>query len=107
MIVLVNRGSASASEIVAGALQDRGRAKLLGEQTFGKGVFQEVTELKNGGALSLTVGRYVLPGNHYITRRGLAPDLDIQDNTKTGADEALDASFEALAEFDKPAQTDK
>lgn len=113
LVVLVDKGSASASEITAGALKYRDRALIVGTRTFGKGVFQEVTELKNGGALSLTVGRYVLPGNHYITRRGLAPDLDIQDNTKTGADEALDASFEALAQFektepaDKPAQSDK
>lgn len=105
LVVLVDKGSASASEITAGALKYRDRALIVGTRTFGKGVFQEVTELKNGGALSLTVGRYVLPGNHYITRRGLAPDLDIQDNTKTGADEALDASFEALAEFDKPADS--
>lgn len=113
LVVLVDKGSASASEITAGALKYRDRALIVGSRTFGKGVFQEVTELKNGGALSLTVGRYVLPGNHYITRRGLAPDLDIQDNTRTGADEALDASFEALAQFektepvDKPAQSDK
>lgn len=113
LVVLVDKGSASASEITAGALKYRDRALIVGTRTFGKGVFQEVTELKNGGALSLTVGRYVLPGNHYITRRGLAPDLDIQDNTRTGADEALDASFEALAQFektepvDKPAQSDK
>lgn len=107
LVVLVDKGSASASEITAGALKYRDRALIVGTRTFGKGVFQEVTELKNGGALSLTVGRYVLPGNHYITRRGLAPDLDIQDNTKTGADEALDASFEALAEFEKTEPVDK
>lgn len=103
LVVLVDKGSASASEITAGALKYRDRALIVGTRTFGKGVFQEVTELKNGGALSLTVGRYVLPGNHYITKKGLAPDLFIEDNTKSGADEALDASFEALAEFDKVA----
>ncbi|MGB1583702.1 MAG: S41 family peptidase [Solirubrobacterales bacterium] len=109
LVVLVDKGSASASEITAGALKYRDRALIVGTRTFGKGVFQEVTELENGGALSLTVGRYVLPGNHYITRRGLAPDLEVEDNTRTGADEALNASFEALAEFDdapKPATSD-
>lgn len=103
LVVLVDKGSASASEITAGALKYRDRALIVGTRTFGKGVFQEVTELKNGGALSLTVGRYVLPGNHYISKNGLAPDLFIEDNTKTGADEALEASFEALAEYDKVA----
>lgn len=100
LVVIVDKGSASASEITAGALKYRDRALIVGTRTFGKGVFQEVTELKNGGALSLTVGRYVLPGNHYITGRGLTPDLKIEDNTRTGADEALNASFAALAEFD-------
>ncbi|MBI5310942.1 MAG: S41 family peptidase [Actinobacteria bacterium] len=99
LVVLVDKGSASASEITAGALKFRDRALVVGVNTFGKGVFQEVTELENGGAISLTVGRYVLPGNHYITKRGLTPDLKAEDDIDTRADEALDASFEALAEF--------
>lgn len=99
LVVLVDKGSASASEITAGALKFRDRALIVGVNTFGKGVFQEVTELDNGGAISLTVGRYVLPGEHYITKRGLTPDLKAEDNPKTGRDEALDASYEALAEF--------
>ena len=104
LVVLVDKGSASASEITSGALKYRNRALIVGTRTFGKGVFQEVTELKNGGAVSLTVGRYVLPGNHYITKVGLKPDLTVEDNAKTGADEALDASFAALAQFKQPSQ---
>lgn len=99
LVVLVDKGSASASEITAGALKFRDRALVVGTNTFGKGVFQEVTELKNGGAISLTVGRYVLPGDHFITKRGLAPDLRVEDDPKTERDEALDASYKALAEF--------
>lgn len=99
LVVLVDKGSASASEITAGALKFRDRALIVGENTFGKGVFQEVTDLDNGGAISLTVGRYVLPGNHYITKRGLTPDLKAEDDPDTRTDEALNASYEALAEF--------
>jgi carboxyl-terminal processing protease len=73
----------------------------VGTRTFGKGVFQEVTDLKNGGAVSLTIGRYVLPGNHYITKAGLQPDLKVKDNVKTAPDEALNAAFAALAQFKK------
>lgn len=107
LAVLVDKGSASASEITSGALKYRDRALIIGTRTFGKGVFQEVTEVKNGGAVSLTVGRYVLPGNHYITKAGLKPDLTIADKPKTDPDEALDASFAALAQFKKPAQSSK
>lgn len=103
LAVLVDKGSASASEITAGALKYRDRALIIGTRTFGKGVFQEVTELKNGGAISLTVGRYVLPGNHFITKAGLRPDLTVADKPKTDLDEALDASFAALGEFKRPA----
>jgi carboxyl-terminal processing protease len=103
LAVLVDKGSASASEITSGALKYRDRALIVGTRTFGKGVFQEVTELKNGGAISLTVGRYELPGGHFITKAGLKPDLTIEDNPKTGPDEALDASFAALAKFKKNA----
>jgi carboxyl-terminal processing protease len=99
LAVLVDKGSASASEITAGALKFRDRGLIVGTRTFGKGVFQEVTELDNGGAVSLTVGRYELPGGHLITKAGLAPDVTIEDNPKTRPDEALDASFESLALF--------
>lgn len=99
LVVLVDKGSASASEITAGAIKYRDRGLIVGTRTYGKGVFQEVTELENGGALSLTVGRYELPGRHFITKAGLTPDLKIDDDPKTKPDEALDAAFESLAQF--------
>ena len=61
VVVLVDRDTASSSEIVTGALQDRDRATVVGTRTFGKGVFQEIRELPNGGALDITVGQYFLP----------------------------------------------
>jgi carboxyl-terminal processing protease len=104
MVVLVDQGTASASEIVAGALQDRDRAKLVGTKTFGKGVFQQVIELDNGGALDLTVGQYFLPSGRNIGGRGvergagLRPDVEAADDPKTPKrDEALDRALQLLA----------
>lgn len=102
LVVLVDKGSASASEITAGVMKFRDRGLIVGTRTYGKGVFQEVTELKNGGAVSLTIGRYELPGKHFITKAGLRPDLVVNDKRATKADEQLDAAFAALAKF-KPA----
>ena len=94
--VLVNRQSASASEIVTGALQDRKRATVVGTRTFGKGVFQEIEQLSNGGALDITVGEYFLPSGRNIggggvaKGDGIAPDVKALDDPKTKPDEALD-----------------
>jgi carboxyl-terminal processing protease len=95
LVVLVDGNSASASEIVAGALQDRKRATLVGTRTFGKGVFQEVIELSNGGALDITAGQYFTPngrnlgGRGVATGTGLKPDVFAKDNPKTRVDEGL------------------
>ena len=103
VIVLVNRGSASASEIVAGALQDRGRARLLGERTFGKGVFQQVIELSNGGALDITSGQYFTPkgrnlGGQGVKRgTGLTPDIVVTPPRGARRDVQLDAATGRLA----------
>jgi carboxyl-terminal processing protease len=104
VVVLVDKLTASASEIVTGALQDRGRAKVVGTNTFGKGVFQEVTTLPNGGALDITVGQYFTPKGHNLggggVRRGagIKPDVRAADDQKTrGRDEALDAAARTLA----------
>ena len=103
LVVLVDRGSASASEIVAGALQDRKRARLVGTATFGKGVFQEVVELGNGGALDITVGQYFLPSGRNIGGKGVArgkglqPDVRAKDDPKTARDEALQRALSTLA----------
>jgi carboxyl-terminal processing protease len=79
MIVLVNRGTASASEIVAGALQDQGRAVIMGTQTFGKGSVQTIVELEDGSGLKLTVARYFTPKHRSIQELGIAPDVVVPD----------------------------
>ncbi|MGH2942830.1 MAG: S41 family peptidase [Solirubrobacteraceae bacterium] len=102
-VVLVDRGTASASEIVAGALQDRKRATLVGTRTFGKGVFQEILPLDNGGALDITVGQYFLPSGRNIggpgtkPGNGLRPDVVVRDDPETRRDEALDRALDVLA----------
>jgi len=103
VVALVDHDTASAAEIVAGALQDRGRARVVGTRTYGKGVFQEVRELSNGGALDITVGQYFLPSGRNIGGRGVGPGRGIQpdvraaDDPRTRRDEALDAALRALA----------
>ena len=79
LIVLINNGSASASEIVAGALQDQKRAVLLGETTFGKGSVQSIIPLKNNGAVRLTVAKYYLPSGKSISNIGIIPDIKIEE----------------------------
>ena len=96
VVVLVDRGSASASEIVAGALRDRRRATLVGTRTFGKGLVQEVERLSNGGVLDLTVARYYLPSGRTISRKGLRPQVEARDDPKTRGDEALRRALEVL-----------
>ena len=79
LIVLINRGSASASEIVSGALKDHKRAILLGEKTFGKGSVQSIIPLKKNGALRLTIAKYYLPSGQSISEIGVEPDITIQE----------------------------
>jgi carboxyl-terminal processing protease len=89
VVVLVDSGTASASEIVTGALRDTHRATVVGEKTYGKGVFQEVESLPNGGSLDLTVGSYYLPSGENISGKGIQPQVKAKDDPKTKADEAL------------------
>src|SRR6478609_6349656 len=103
VVVLVDEGSASASEIVTGALQDRKRAKVIGTRTFGKGVFQEIERLENGGALDITVGEYFTPSGRNLggggVRKGagITPDIQASDDPKTTKDEALNKALETVA----------
>jgi carboxyl-terminal processing protease len=97
VVVLVDRGSASASEIVTGALRDAERATIVGERTFGKGVVQEVESLSNGGALDLTVASYYLPDGENISRRGIKPQVRARDRPRTDRDEALPVALRVLA----------
>ena len=81
MVVLIDNGSASAAEIVAGALRDRGRAPLIGQASFGKGSVQSIIELDDGSALRLTTSKYYTPGRRVIHGNGIEPDIivDISD----------------------------
>jgi len=79
LIVLINSGSASASEIVAGSLQDQKRAVLLGEPTYGKGSVQSIIPLKNRGAIRLTISRYYLPSGKSISEVGILPDIKVEE----------------------------
>ena len=98
VVVLVDGGSASASEIVTGALRDRGRATVVGTHTFGKGLVQEVQNLSNGGELKLTTAHYYLPdGETIITGKGIKPQVRAKDNPDTPRDEALPVALDTVA----------
>ena len=101
LIVLINYGSASASEIVAGALKDHKRAILLGENSYGKGSVQSIIPLKNNGAIRLTVAKYYLPSGKSISEVGVAPDIEIDEETddfriKTETDNQLKYAIKLL-----------
>jgi carboxyl-terminal processing protease len=89
LVVLVDAGSASAAEIVAAALEENGRARLVGDRTFGKASVQAIEPLANGGALKLTTAKYVTPKGVDISRNGLRPKVKAIDDPLTGRDEAL------------------
>jgi carboxyl-terminal processing protease len=89
-VLLVNKGSASSSEIVAGALRDDVGIKLIGEQTFGKGTVQDRRELSNGGGLHVTVGRWLTPSGDWINDSGIEVDIEVEQDYETEADEVLE-----------------
>ena len=101
LIVLINYGSASASEIVAGALKDHKRAILLGESSFGKGSVQSIIPLKNNGAIRLTIAKYYLPSGKSISEIGVSPDIEVEEKAddfkiKTETDNQLNYAIKLL-----------
>jgi len=100
LVVLVNKGSASAAEIVAGALQDHKRAKLVGEKTFGKGSVQEAVELKKGAGIHITVAKWILPKGTWINSKGVTPDVlvEVKEDEKNTITRQTDIQLEKALE---------
>jgi carboxyl-terminal processing protease len=101
LVVLVNGGSASASEIVAGALKDHGRAELIGHKTYGKGSVQTVMPLSHGGAVKLTTSRYFTPSGASIHGKGIVPDIVAQGAEDPPAELMAGKDAPSLAARDK------
>ena len=98
---MINYGSASASEIVAGALKDHKRAIIIGENSYGKGSVQSIIPLKNKGAIRLTIAKYYLPSGKSISEIGISPDIEIDENgeefrIKTETDNQLNYAIKLL-----------
>ncbi|NES73484.1 MAG: carboxyl-terminal protease, partial [Okeania sp. SIO2D1] len=102
LVVLTNQGTASASEILAGALQDNGRALLVGERTFGKGLIQSLFDLSDGSGLAVTVAKYETPNHKDINKQGIMPDIVVEqdpilpDQITTEADKQYQAAVELI-----------
>jgi len=96
LVVLINRGSASASEIVAGALRERRNIKLIGETTFGKGTIQQSKELSKNGSLHVTIARWLLPSGQAIHEKGIEPDIEIESSGDEENDPYLEKALEEL-----------
>ncbi|HEY8800123.1 MAG TPA: S41 family peptidase, partial [Candidatus Limnocylindrales bacterium] len=98
LVVLVDKGSASASEIVAGALQDRKRATIVGETSFGKGTVQQWIQLQDGSALKLTIAKWLTPDKRWIHHVGIIPDVPVTTpaNPAPGVDPVQDKAVELL-----------
>jgi carboxyl-terminal processing protease len=97
MVVLVNGFSASASEIVTGALKDHKRATIMGTTTFGKGLVQSIVTLGNGAALKLTTAVYLTPNGTNINHKGITPDIVVKDNAKTKKDDVLQRALQYIS----------
>jgi len=97
LVVLIDRGSASASEILAGALHDQGRAKLVGTRSFGKGTIQEAEDLGDGAGLHITTAKWLTPNGEWVNKKGLKPDFEVQNDPKNpDEDEQLQKAIELL-----------
>ena len=98
LVILINQGSASASEIVAGALQERREIKVVGENSFGKGSIQEAQDLPQGAGLHITTSRWLLPSGTWINGEGVEPDVKIEEDLETETDEQLEKAKEILCQ---------
>jgi len=96
LVILINEGSASASEIMAGALRDHDRAKLVGSTTFGKGTIQEPMDVDGGAGLHITIAKWLTPSGFWVNEGGLKPDVEIEDKEDTEEDEQLQKAVELL-----------
>lgn len=96
LIILINQGSASGSEILAGALRDLREVQLIGEKTFGKGSVQELEQLANKSSLRISVAKWLTPNGYCIHEKGLEPDIAIQDDPETELDEQLEEAIRIL-----------
>ena len=94
IVILTNENSASASEIFVGALKDNEVAKVIGTKTFGKGVMQEIVPVKSGGALKVTIKEFKTPNGDTINKKGIEPNITVEDNEKTETDEQLQKAIE-------------
>lgn len=97
LVVLVNKGSASSSEILSGALRDNRRAKLIGEKTFGKGTIQEALDIGEGAGLHVTTAKWLLPSGQWVNEtKGITPEIFIEDDKETAKDEVVEKAIENL-----------
>jgi carboxyl-terminal processing protease len=97
VVVLIDHDTASAAEILTAALADDAGAPVVGTRSFGKGVFQNVIGLSNGGALDLTTGEFFTPDGENLAGKGVHPDVEARDDPKTKVDEALSTAFDTLS----------
>lgn len=96
LTIIINEGSASASEILAGALQEHGVAKVVGTQSYGKGSVQELISLAENTSLKVTIAEWRTPHNNHISKKGISPDIIAEDDDTTDADEQLQAALDTL-----------
>jgi carboxyl-terminal processing protease len=99
LVVLINGGSASASEIFAGALRDAKKVRLIGETSFGKGTIQESQQINGGAGLHITIAKWLTPSGYWVNEQGLKPDVEVKDDAETSEDEQLQEAISSLQNF--------